>query len=278
MRDFRVNIVSILGAVLFVGFGFAALRQADDLWNSSLFSLTIGFLLAAVLLAIYRTEARRAFWIGFALFGWGYLSVSLIPLTQSRLITTKPLVLLNHQSRIPLSDRPYVIHATLSLDRLRAFSLSVNDVRKALTPSRMIRSSSELAEPVLTSSESGEPVLSVSSRYNKLEQYGNIVLRANSEGEVLRLKDIAQVWLSSSFNNGGAGAGATENFVGIGHSVFALLVGWLGGVLSRRLRSVSRCRPLRARALRTGTSVADHSGVMLPRRRTVIFPRGRLAR
>ena len=104
MRDFRFNIVSILGAIVFVGFGFAALRQADDLWNSSLFSLTIGLLLAAVLLAIYRTEARRAFWIGFALFGWGYSSVSVIPLTESRLITTKALVLLN-QSHILFGPR-----------------------------------------------------------------------------------------------------------------------------------------------------------------------------
>jgi hypothetical protein len=236
MRDFRFNIISILGAIVFVGFGFAALRQTDDLWNSSLFSLTIGLLLAAVLLATYRTEVRRAFWIGFALFGWGYLSVSLIPLTESRLITTKALVLLS-QSHI-FFDRAYVIRATLNLDRLRAYNVSVDDVRKALTPSSLIGSP---VQPIETS-ESGDIVLSVGSGFNKPEQYGNIILKANPEGEILRLKDIAQVWLSSSSNNGGAGAGKTENFVGIGHSLFALLVGWLGGVLSRRLGSVSRTR------------------------------------
>ena len=32
-----------------------------------------------------------------------------------------------------------------------------------------------------------------------------------------------------------ASNGITENFVRIGHSLFALLVGWLGGQLSRRL-------------------------------------------
>ena len=246
MREFRFNIVSILVAIVFVGFGFAALRQADDLWNSSLFSLTIGLLLAAVLLAIYRTEVRRAFWIGFALFGWGYLSVSLIPSTESRLITTKALVLLN-QSHI-LFDRAYVIRAALNLDRLHAYNLTVDDVRKALIPSTMMSSpgrrnkGSEWPDPVLASSESGELVLSVRSHYNKPEQYGNIILLANAEGEILRLKDVAQVWLSSSSYDGGAGAGATENFVGIGHSLFALLVGWLGGMLSRRLRSISRTR------------------------------------
>ena len=80
---------------LFVAVGFAALREADVLWDSGLFSLTLGLLLAAVLLAVHRTEARRAFWIGFALFGWGYLSLFLIPSTDSRLITTKALAYLD---------------------------------------------------------------------------------------------------------------------------------------------------------------------------------------
>jgi hypothetical protein len=240
MRHFRFSIVSILGAIVFAGFGFAALRQADDLWNSALFSLTIGLLLAAVLLAIHRTEARRAFWIGFALFGWGYLSVSLIPFTEPRLITTKALVLLN-QSHI-LFDRAYVMHATLDRDRMRAYNVSVEDVRKALTPSRIVPAPFQPDELVLTSPESAEIVLSVGSRFNKTEQYGNIIIRADAEGDILRLKDIAQVWLGSPSYNGGAGAGATENFVGIGHSLFALMFGCLGGALSRRLRSVSRTR------------------------------------
>jgi hypothetical protein len=69
MRYFRFNIAGILGAILFLALGFAALREAEDLWDSGLFSLTLGLLLAAVLLAVHRTEARRAFGIGFALFG-----------------------------------------------------------------------------------------------------------------------------------------------------------------------------------------------------------------
>ena len=188
-----------------------------------------------MLLATYRTEARRAFWIGFALFGSGYLSVSTIPLTESRLITTKALVLLN-RSHI-LFDRVYVIRATLNLDRMRAYNVSVNDVLTALTPSTLTGPPAQPNE----SSESGDIVLSVESPYDKPEQYGNIILRANAEGEILKLKDIAHVWLSSSSYRGGAGAGTTENFVGIGHSLFALLVGWLGGVLSRRLGSESSC-------------------------------------
>ena len=40
----------------------------------------------------------------------------------------------------------------------------------------------------------------------------------------------------SSFLTPGGGTGTTENFVRIGHSLFALIVGWLGGALSRKFR------------------------------------------
>ena len=36
-------------------------------------------------------------------------------------------------------------------------------------------------------------------RYNKPEQYANIILKANPEGEILRLKDVADVELGSEF-------------------------------------------------------------------------------
>jgi hypothetical protein len=91
MRNLRFNIASLLGVVLFVAVGFAALREADELWESGLLTLTLGVLLVSILLAVHRREARRAFWIGFALFGWGYLGLSLVPSIESRLITTKAL-------------------------------------------------------------------------------------------------------------------------------------------------------------------------------------------
>ncbi len=38
-------------------------------------------------------------------------------------------------------------------------------------------------------------MLSLVTRYNKPEQYGNIILKASPEGEILRLKDVATVQL-----------------------------------------------------------------------------------
>jgi hypothetical protein len=237
----RYNIASMLGAISFVAVGFAALREANNQWDSGLFSLTLGLLLNAVLLAVHRTEARRAFWIGFALFGWGYLSLSLISSTESRLITTQALAYLEKANI--LGNRANIMRVIPDLDRMRAYNLSLDDLLKATGESRMIGSPEQerLRQAKLQASPTLEFVLgssvlaSVHIGDSKLEQYGNIILKATPEGEILRIKDVATVQMRSWFFISG-GTGTTENFVRIGHSLFALIVGWLGGALSRKFR------------------------------------------
>jgi hypothetical protein len=241
MRDPRYNIASMLGAISFVAVGFAALREANDQWDSGLFSLTLGILLNAVLLAVRRTEARRAFWIGFALFGWGYLCLSLISSTESRLITTQALAYLE-QTNI-LGKRANVMRVILDLDRMRAHDLWLDDLLKDTVETRMIGSPEQEQlrqangqSPTLEYVQGSYVLSLLVTRYNKPEQYGNIILKASPDGEILRLKDVATVQLRTSFLTPGGGTGTNENFVRIGHSLFALIVGWLGGALSRKFR------------------------------------------
>jgi hypothetical protein len=99
MKHIRFSIASLLLVVLFVAVGFAALRESNETWNSGVFTLTLAALLISILLAIHRTESRRAFWIGFALFGWIYLGLSLVPSIEYRLLTTKGLAYLD--SKVP---------------------------------------------------------------------------------------------------------------------------------------------------------------------------------
>ncbi len=105
MRRFRFHLGSLLMLVLVLGVGFAALRESNETWDSIIFSITLGVLLISILLAIYRAEKRRAFWLGFTLFGSAYLGFSLVPSIESRLITTKALTFLD--SKMP--DRASVI-------------------------------------------------------------------------------------------------------------------------------------------------------------------------
>jgi hypothetical protein len=101
MRRFRFTIGSLLGVVVFLAVAFAALREATDLWDSGVFSLSLLTMLTAVLLTVYQRERKRAFWLGFALFGWAYMTTSLIAPIESRLPTTKGLAYLDS----PLPER-----------------------------------------------------------------------------------------------------------------------------------------------------------------------------
>jgi|SRR5579864_1023575 len=88
MRGFRYSIASMLVVVGLCGVGFAALRNASEVWVAALFTLTVATLLGAVLGTIYRRGRTRAFWLGFALFGGCFLILSLVPAAATQLPST----------------------------------------------------------------------------------------------------------------------------------------------------------------------------------------------
>ena len=245
MSHLRCNIAGFLGAILFVAVGLAALREADQLWDSWLFSLTLGLLLLAVLLAARRTGDRRAFWIGFALFGWGYLGLSLIPSTRPKLITSKILSYLCKSTTSGI--RVYEIRVIPDLDRMHAYNTSLDDLLKAAEESRMLgtpeqeqfRRESRTLEYVR-----GSYVLRFAHhRYSKPEQWENLIITATAEGEVLRFKDVARVERGSSFYAPGWAfdprwAETVEKFIHVGHTLISLLAAWTGGVFFRWLGNI----------------------------------------
>jgi hypothetical protein len=95
MRRPRFTIASLLVFVLFLAFGLAALRESTEVWDVAVFGVTFLLLLTSVLLAVHRTGPRRAYWLGFALFGGAYLAAGLIPPVGARLPTSKGLVYLD---------------------------------------------------------------------------------------------------------------------------------------------------------------------------------------
>ncbi len=200
MKRIRFNIASLLGVILVLGVGFAALRESNDLWDSAVFSVTLGMLLISILLAVHRTEKRRAFWLGFAQFGWIYLALTLIPSVESRLITTKALAYLD--SKVPGRATLYTV---------------INGGIGSGTVHYQVSNG--------TFTTSGIQAITA------------------EQGQMWRLGVTTGKLL-------GGWTGTTENFVRIGHSLFALLVGWFGGQLSRRL-----CRSLRSSEPSTAVDV-----------------------
>lgn len=100
-----------------------------------------------------------------------------------------------------LGSRQYAMRVWLNLDRMRAYNLSSDDVMKAIGEQSMIGSPGRLGQATGKRSQTVEYVLTWVGRYNKPEQYENIILRANPDGEVLRLKDVADVELGPSYYN-----------------------------------------------------------------------------
>ena len=102
------------------------------------------------------------------------------------------------QTRI-LGSRQYAMRVWLNPDRMRAYSVSTEDVMKAIDEQSVIGRPGRLGQASGKQSQALEYVLTYEGRYNKPEQYESIILRANKEGENLRLKDVATVELGSEF-------------------------------------------------------------------------------
>src|ERR1700756_471437 len=98
-----------------------------------------------------------------------------------------------------LGNRIFAMRVWLDPDRMRAYNVSSEDVMKALSEQSMIGSPGRLGQATGMTSQSKEYVLTYIGRYNQPEQYANIILKENSEGQILRLKDVGQVELGPQF-------------------------------------------------------------------------------
>lgn len=100
-----------------------------------------------------------------------------------------------------LGARQYAMRIWLNPERMRVYHVSIDDVMKALGEQSIIGRPGRLGQSTGKAAESKEYVLVYKGRFNKPEEYGEIIIRASSEGKILRLKDIAEVDLNSSSYN-----------------------------------------------------------------------------
>ena len=98
-----------------------------------------------------------------------------------------------------LGSRKYAMRVWLNPDRMRAYKISIEEVMDALKEQSIIGRPGRLGQSSGISAQSLEYVLTYKGRYNEPKQYENIIIRANSQGESIHLKDIAKVELGSEF-------------------------------------------------------------------------------
>ena len=98
-----------------------------------------------------------------------------------------------------LGSRRYAMRIWLNPERMRAYDISVDEVMKAIGEQSIIGRPGRIGQSSGIAAQSLEYVLTYKGQYNKPEEYGNIIIRANSEGENVKLKDIGKVELGSEF-------------------------------------------------------------------------------
>jgi hypothetical protein len=210
MRRFRFHLGTLIILVLVFGVSLAALRESNEIWDSGVFTLTLGALLVSILLAIHRSEKKRAFWLGFALFGAAYLGLSLVPPIESRLITTKALTYVD--SKVPRSMPAGF--AYFEYDDDGDMDLYVANQAQ---PNVLHLNKGNGTFQDVTATVGLSPG-------NQAAGSGTLYLNSTA-GPLVR-----------------GSVGTTENFKRIGHSLFALTLAFVGGQISRCYHSRSLIR------------------------------------
>jgi hypothetical protein len=71
----RTSIAGLLALMIPIAVGLAALTDPSPFWSGAVLVLTLTMLFSSIVGAIYRRGGRRASWLGFAVFGWGYCAL-----------------------------------------------------------------------------------------------------------------------------------------------------------------------------------------------------------
>ncbi|TXE04071.1 efflux RND transporter permease subunit [Algoriphagus aquimarinus] len=98
-----------------------------------------------------------------------------------------------------LGSRTYAMRVWLNPDRMRAYNISVDEVMEAMKEQSIVGRPGRIGQSSGIEAQSLEYVLTYKGRFSKAEEYDNIIIRANSEGESVHLKDIAKTELGSEF-------------------------------------------------------------------------------
>jgi HAE1 family hydrophobic/amphiphilic exporter-1 len=98
-----------------------------------------------------------------------------------------------------LGSRQYAMRVWLNPDRMRAYNISPDEVMEAINDQSIIGKPGRIGRGDGSRAEALEYVLTYSDRFNEPKQYEDIIIRANANGENLRLKDVATVSLGSEY-------------------------------------------------------------------------------
>ena len=97
-----------------------------------------------------------------------------------------------------LGNREYAMRVWLKPDRMLAYKVSADEVLKALDEQSLEASPGKTGESSGKRSQSFEYVLKYGGRFTTKEQYENVIIKSTPDGQLLRLKDVAEIEFGSS--------------------------------------------------------------------------------
>lgn len=98
-----------------------------------------------------------------------------------------------------LGDKEYAMRIWLKPDRMQAYNISADEVLKALDEQSLEASPGKTGESSGKQSQAFEYVLKYRGRFTDKEDYENIILRSTPDGQILRVKDVANVEFGSAY-------------------------------------------------------------------------------
>jgi len=105
----------------------------------------------------------------------------------------------NPVSRVPgvgqfqLFAAPRAMRVWIDPDKLVGFNLSASDVNNAIAKQNVLISAGSLGAPPNPDSQRATATVVVNGQLSTVEAFGNIVLRANTDGSSVRLRDVARI-------------------------------------------------------------------------------------
>lgn len=276
MGRLRFSLLGLFGVVTLAAVNFAALRYAPEWWAASAFTVAVGALLFAVLGAMFRRGEGRAFWAGFGTIGLAYLCMSTIPWLDvhvgEHLVTTKVLGSL-HARLITALNRQNARRRTAertirsALDRRFTGSFrdaSLSAVARAIAEEyeikvlidrsidRHLRVNADLARVSLRSSlrlmlKPHDAVYWIDDGMLKIgSENARVAAESRKLGiDMARFAEAPQGFLPSGGYPVGPGTIGPSwiDFARGGHSLLAILLGMLDGLVARHVYNANECTP-----------------------------------
>ncbi|MCB9308878.1 MAG: efflux RND transporter permease subunit [Lewinellaceae bacterium] len=98
-----------------------------------------------------------------------------------------------------IGSRSFAIRVWLNPERMRAYNISAEEVLKSIDEQSVMARPGRVGLSSGKTAQSQEYVFTYKGWYNTPEQYQDIIIRANSKGEILKLKEVAEVEVGSEF-------------------------------------------------------------------------------